>query len=120
MLVEMDAAPDRAADGRVLDKERQRLVGNRIADSNPPPVRLRTIPLRHAKADHRVTPHGDLLAAVHTTDRRVLERGREMAQPVTASWKGVLGEEDDGVALSRLHRPVPQSRSCGLGNLEET
>src|SRR2546423_1468129 len=43
VLVEMDAAPDRAADGGVLDEKWQRLVADRVADAGTPPVRLTAV-----------------------------------------------------------------------------
>src|ERR1700730_7130524 len=98
MLVEVNAAPDRAAHRRVVDEEWQRLVGDRVADADPPPVRLSTKPLRQPEAKERGTAHDHTLPSVDPADRSIIEGGGEVAQPVTVSRKPVLGQEDDDVA----------------------
>ena len=75
--------------------------------------------LGQPESEDGITPDRPLLPSVDPAHRGVLERSRQMAQPVAVSGKRVLVEEDDDVPPSLLHCPVPAARSRRLGDFSE-
>ena len=64
VLVEVNAAPDRAAHGGTVDEEGQRLVRDRFTNPDPPAVRFRAVPLGEPESRQGIAVDRHLLSAV--------------------------------------------------------
>ena len=115
----MDPPPDRATHCRIIDEKWQGLVADRVADADPPPVRLAAVALRQPEAGERIAAQGHFLTAVHAAHGRIVEGGGQVAQPVAVPGQHMLVEKDHDVAASLFHRPVPAPRPGRLSELDE-
>jgi len=119
MLVEVDAAPDRAPHGGVVDEERQRRMPDAVTHPNPSPVRFAAESLAETEAGQRVALHRRFVPAVDAANRGVGEGRRQMRQPVAIPGHRVLRQEHHHVAAGHLHRPIPAFGPGRFGDLDE-